>query len=247
MEQMGKSGVLGAAAALLLGFGHEAFGACVQVYQNYTVPANASTCYEIWGSNMTFNGNGKTITGTSAQASNTVILVRGYNVTVKNVIVNCNTKLTGIEFTNAGNSKAEAVRSSNCYYGVLKNNTGLTVTGLQDGGINMLNNFFDVLSNDGTSTNIYTYDLDVAANGGGYGLYATTSPFYDYSSVIYLKNFGVIAAANTFFWMNTTWLGLNSHHDLYVNNVPTVYLQKVSLTSNGKQLLNVNSNIVTIN
>jgi hypothetical protein len=245
MEKVGRTGVLKTAAALLLGFGHHAFGACQVIWSNYTVPANASTCYEIWGSNITFNGNNKKITGTSAQTSNTIIAVKGINVTVKNVEINCNTKLTGIDFENAGASKAEGIRISNCYYGVWKKNTGLSVTGVFDGGSNMMNNFFDVLSNDGTSKNIYTADVDAYANGGGYGLYATTSPFYDYRSIVYAKNFGVIAAENSFFWMNQSQLSLNSHHDLYLYSVAAAYLTNVLLGSGaGKQILNYNSNVI---
>jgi hypothetical protein len=243
---MVKSGVL-AAAAMMLGFGSHAFGACQVIWNNYTMPGNKTGCYEIWGSNITFNGNGYKVTGSGAEGSNTIIAIKGYNVTVKNVEINCNTKLTGVDMTNNGTSKAMDMRISNCYYGVWRKNTNASVTGKLDGGSTFMNNTFDVLGSDGSNTTVYTYDLDANSNGYGYGVFAASCPLYDSKSIIYLKNFGMIGASNTFFWLYKTFFFANSHHDLYINAVPAAYLQGVNLGSYQKGLLNIDSKVIYIN
>jgi hypothetical protein len=242
---MKKSGKLKVMAALCLGIGYPSFGACQAIYANFTMPSNKSTCYEIYGSNVTFNGNGYKLTGTTAQASSVLIAVKGYNVTVKNVEIDCNTKATGIEYTNAGTSKAEAIRISNCTYGVRKINTGLNISGKLDGGSNMMNNFFDVINTDVGSTNMYTADLDGFQYGSGYGVFTNYAPFYDYRSLFYQKRIAIIAASNSYFWLNKTSFFLNKVNDLYVNSVPTVYLSGVSWGFGYQTILNINSKIVT--
>jgi hypothetical protein len=234
---------LGLLAALGLGLGYQAFGACTVVYSNYTLNSDVYGCFEIYGPNVVFNGNGHRIIGTGAQTSDKIIAVKGYNVTVKNADIDCNTKLTGIDVSNAGNSsRVDDIRIRNCTYGIRNTHSGLDITGKSDGGSNMLNNFMDVVSIDPTANHTYTYYLDGFNNGSGYGVYTATVPYYDGFSIFYNRSIGMIASANTFFWLNYTQFTANTKYDLYLYNVPTAYLTHVLLGSTG--LLNVNSKVV---
>jgi len=241
MEKMKRPVFLKVFAMALMGFSYQAFGACQRIYGNFNLTSDVSTCYEIYGTNLTFNGNGHKITGSSAQSSNIVLGVFGYNkVTVKNVSIDCNTKTTGIEFDNAGSSNATDIVTANCYTGVQKSNTNLNVAAKVTGGNNMLNNNFDINSFDGTSTNIYTSQLDAASSSStGFGIHVDTSPFYDYASQIYLKNVGVIANNNSFFWLDHSWFGgFNAFRDLMLYNIPAAYMSgvnyKTAIVSNTK-------------
>ena len=233
MDKMGSSVLWKACVLAILGFGYHAYGACIKVYGNFNLASDIFTCYEIYGNNITFNGNGHTVYGNPSQSSNIVINVMGTNnVTVKNVTVDCNTKSTGIEFDNAGSSNATDIMVKNCYVGVQKSNTNLNVVGLGGGTLsNMINNSMDVNSFDGTSTYIYTSYLDGYNNGTGFGVHVDTSPYYDYNSVFYLKNVGLLANNNSFFWLDHTYFFANTSKDLMLYNIPAAYLSSVYYTT----------------
>jgi hypothetical protein len=227
-----------------LGFAYQAFGACTAIYSNYTLNSDVSNCFEIYGSNVVFNGNGHKITGSSAQASDKIIKVRAYNVTVKNVKIDCNTKMTGIDFSNAGNSsRVTDISIKNCTSGIMNAGTGLDVTGFSDGGANMMNNYTDVLSNDQSSNHVYTYSLDGFSNGTGIGVYAGNVPYYDSNSTFYLRAMGLIGVANSFFWLNHSHFAVNTNWDLYLIGIPAAYLTQVTTTSTHK-IMNSGSNII---
>jgi hypothetical protein len=241
---MEKSGMLKILTALGLGFAYQAFGACTVIYSNYSLNSDVSNCFEIYGTNGVFNGNGHRIYGSAAQTSDKIIKVRGYNVTVKNVDIDCNTKLTGIDFLNAGNSsRVSDIRIRNCSTGILNAGTGLDVAGITDGGSNMINNFVDVLSNDQSSNHVYTYNLDGSSNGTGFGVYTSNTPYYDANSIFYLRAVGLAGIANSFFWLNHTSFIFNTNWDLYLVAVPAAYLTQVSLGS-AHTIMNYNSKII---
>jgi hypothetical protein len=242
---MNKSGMIKILAAFGLGFTYQAFGACKAIYSNYSLNSDVYDCFEIYGANVVFNGNGHKIYGSAAQASDKIIKVRASNVTVKNADIDCNTKLTGIDFGNAGNSsRVSDIRIRNCSTGILNAGTGLDVTGISDGGSNMLNNYVDVLSNDQSSNHVYTYYLDGFSNGTGFGVYTGNTAYYDSYSIFYLRAMGMAAIANSFFWLNHTSFFLNTNWDLYLVSVPAAYLTKVSMSSAHK-IMNSNSKVIT--
>jgi hypothetical protein len=241
---MGKMGILGKAkllAALCLGFSYPAFGACQVIVSNYTLTSDVNDCFEIYGAYVVFDGNGHKIYGSSSQASDKVIAVRGYNTTVKNLEVDCNTKLTGIDVSRAGNSRVDGIRISNCTYGVRNSESGLDVSGILDHGSNMINNTFDVISSDQSSGHLYTYDLDGYHNGTGYGVYSAFTAYYDSYSLYYLKSIGMIASSNWYFWINHTQFFGNTNYDLYLINVANAYLTQVRQPI----IRNSNSRVIT--
>jgi hypothetical protein len=242
---MKKSKILKILAVFGMGFAYQAFGACTAIYSNYSLNSDVNNCFTIYGTNVVFNGNGHKISGSGAQTSDKIIAVRGYNVTVKNAIIDCNTKLTGIDFYNAGNaSRVDDIQIQNCTYGILNAGTGLDVTGKLNGGSNMINNNMDLVSNDQTSNHVYTYNLDGSHDGTGIGIYTGNTAYYDSYSVFYSRAMGMVAVADYYFWLNHTSFFLNTNWDLYLVGVPAAYLTKVS-TSSAHKIMNSNSKIIT--
>jgi hypothetical protein len=238
---MKKSAVLKTIAALGLGLGHHAFGACTVIVSNYTLPYDVSGCYDIYGANVVFDGNFHKITGSAAQTSNTIITVHGYGTTIKNVDIDCNTKLQGIFANSAGPSiNANSVRVSNCTYGVFNTNSGVNISGRDDGGNNFSNNAIDVVSVDSRANHTYTSQLDSFGNGKAFGIYTSTAPYYDYSSIFYVHQTGLLANANTFFWLNYTGFYVNTNWDMDLSNIQNAYLTQVV----GSKVKSYNTNIV---
>jgi hypothetical protein len=225
---MKKSGVFKAIAALGLGLAYNAFGACTVIVSNYSLPSNVTGCFDIYGANVVFDGNYHKITGTTAQASNTIITVHGWNTTVKNVDIDCNTKVQGVWATSAGPSvNVSDVRISNCTYGVFNANSGVNVTGRNDGGNNMTNNAIDIVSLDANANHTYTYHIDGFGNGKAFGVYTYTAPFYDYYGYYYGRQTAILANGNTFFWLNHSALFGNKNYDMDLSNIPAAYLTQV--------------------
>jgi hypothetical protein len=241
---MNKTAVFKIIVALGLGLAYHAFGACTVIVSNYTLPYDVSGCYDIYGSNVVFDGNLHKITGSAAQASNTIITIHGYGTTVKNVDIDCNTKVQGIWANSAGPSlNANNVRINNCTYGVFNTNSGINVSGRLDGGNNFMNNAIDIVSIDKRSNHTYTSDLDSFGNNRAFGIYTDTAPFYDYRSLFYGHQTGLLAYSNTFFWLNQTSFFLNNNWDMDLNNIPAAYWTKVNATF-GKVKV-TNTNIIT--
>lgn len=226
---MKRSAVFKTIAALSLGLAYQAFGACTVIVSNYTLPYDVSGCFDIYGANVVFDGNNHKITGSSAQSSNTIITIHGYGTTVKNVNIDCNTKLQGIFANSAGSSiNANDVRVTNCTYGVFNTNSGMSVSGKEDGGNNFLNNAIDIVSIDSRASYTYTSYLDAYGNNKAFSVYTATAPYYDYSSLIYGHQTGLLANGNTFFWLNYTFFFANSNLDLDLSNIPAAYLTQVT-------------------
>jgi hypothetical protein len=243
---MNKSAVFKSIAALSLGLAYHAFGACTVIVSNYTLPYDVSGCYDIYGANVVFDGNLHKITGSSAQTSNTIITIHGYGTTVKNVDIDCNTKVQGIWATSAGSSlNASNVRINNCTYGVFNANSGINVSGREDGGNNFMNNAIDIVSIDARANHTYTSYLDSYGNNKAFGIYTDTAPFYDYSSIIYGHQTGLLAYSNTFFWLNQTFFFFNKNWDMDLNNIPAAYMTNVH-NDYGK-LKKTNTNIIVTN
>jgi hypothetical protein len=215
--------------ALGLGMAYQAFGACTVIVSNYTLPSNVSGCFEIYGANVVFDGNYHKITGSTSQASNTIITIYGWNTTVKNVDIDCNTKVQGIFASSAGTSvKVNDIRVSNCTYGVFNANSGVNVTGRRDGGNNMLNNAIDIVNIDSRANHLYTSYIDGFGNGKAFGVYTATAPYYDYYGLYYGRQTGILANGNTFFQLNHTYLFANKNWDMDLSNIPNAYLTQVS-------------------
>jgi hypothetical protein len=226
---MNKTAVFKTIAALGLGLAHHAFGACTIIVSNYTLQSDVTGCFDIYGANVVFDGNNHTISGSAAQTSNTIITVYGYNTTVKNVNIDCNTKLMGVHPNNAGpSSNLSDIRVTNCTYGVFNTASGLNISGKLDGGNNMLNNAIDIVSIDKNSNHTYTSDLDSFGNWKAFGVYTSIAPYYDYSSFFYGHQTGLLANGNTYFWLNHTGFTLNKNWDLDLSNIPAAYFTQVS-------------------
>jgi hypothetical protein len=225
---MKKSGVFRTIAALSLGLAYHAFGACTVIVSNYTLPGDVTGCFDIYGANVVFDGNLHKITGTTAQASNTIITIHGYGTTVKNVDIDCHTKVQGVWATSAGTSvNVSNVRVNNCTYGVFNANSGVNVSGRMDGGNNFLNNAIDIVSIDSRANHTYTYNLDCYGNNKPYGVYTSVAPYYDSYSYFYGRQKGILADGNTFFWLNHTALFANTL-DMDLSNIPAAYLTQVT-------------------
>ena len=237
---MKKPTALKAIAAFSLGLTYPAFGACTVIVSNYTLPSDVSGCFEIYGANVVFDGNYHKVTGSAAQASNTVITVYGWNTTVKNVEVDCNTKLTGIQASNAGpNSKLDQIRVNNCTYGVFNTGTGLNINGRMDGGNNMMNNAIGVVSVDKNANHTYTTYVDAFGNDKPYGVYVM-APYYDYYGLYYFHQTALIASGNTFFWLNYSAYFANKQLDMSLYNIPNAYMSGVRY----EKINSVNTNII---
>jgi len=240
---MKKSVVIKTIAALSLGLGYHASEACWTIVSNYTLPYDVSGCFDIYGANVVFDGNFHKITGTSAQTSNTIITIHGYGTTVKNVDIDCNTKLQGIFANSAGSSiNASNVRVNNCTYGVFNTNSGVNVSGREDGGNNFLNNAIDIVSIDSRANHTYTSYLDSYGNNKAFSIYTSVAPYYDYSSIIYGHQTGLLANGNTFFWLNYTGFYINTNWDMDLSNIQSAYLTQVVYGYN--KLKTYNTNIV---
>ena len=215
-------------AALGLGLTYHAFGACTVIVSNYTLPYDVSGCYDIYGANVVFDGNFHKITGTSAQSSNTIITVHGYGTTVKNVDIDCNTKLQGIFANSAGPSiNAENVKVKNCTYGVFNTNSGVSISGRDDGSNNFVNNAIDVVSIDSRANHTYTSQLDAYGNNKAYSVYTSYAPYYDYSGLFYGHQTALLANGNTFFWLNESFYFSNINWDWDLSNIPSAYMTQV--------------------
>ena len=239
---MKKPAVFKSIAALSLGLAYHAVGACTVIVSNYTLPSDVSGCYEIYGANVVFDGNFHKITGSAAQTSNTIITVHGYGTTVKNVDIDCNTKLQGIFANSAGPSiNAENVRVNNCTYGVFNTNSGMSISGREDGGNNFMNNAIDVVSIDSRANHTYTSNLDSFGNGKTFGILTSYAPYYDYASLFYGHRTGLSANGNTFFWLYNSHFFINSVVDLDLSNIASAYFTGVSFNTIKK----VNTNIIS--
>jgi hypothetical protein len=249
MGKMHQSGMLKIVAALGLGFTYPAFGECTPIYSDYTLDRDVSGCFEIRQDNVIFNGNGHTIYGNISEQDEEVIRVRASNVTVTNLAVDCNSKSVGIDFNNAGNdATASEIRVSNCIVGIENAGTGLTVSGIVDGGNNMSDNYMDVQSDGPASSFLYTIHLDGANNNKiGYGVDTWNTYYYDYYSTFYSHKYGVSAHANPYLYLYGTWFFYNSIWDVSLTNVPSAYLDLVHLGSLGHTLKSTNSHVVRTN
>jgi hypothetical protein len=226
---MRKTAVFKSIAALSLGLAYHAFGACTVIVSNYTLPSDVTGCFEIYGANVVFDGNFHKITGSSAQTSNAIITIYGWNTTVKNVEVDCNTKLQGILANSAGPaSSLSEIRVNNCTYGVFNTNSGLNVSGRTDGGNNMMNNAIDVVSADSRANHTYTIHVDAFGNQKPIGVYTYTVPYYDYYGLYYGRQTGLLANANTFFWLNHSAYFFNTNWDMDLYNIPAAYMTQVT-------------------
>lgn len=225
---MKKSAFLKTIAAVGLGLTHHAFGACTVIVSNYTLPSDVSGCFEIYGANVVFDGNFHKVTGSSAQSSNTIITVYGYGTTVKNVDIDCNTKVQGLFANSAGPSiNMNDVRVSNCTYGVFNTNSGVSVSGREDGGNNFLNNAIDVVSIDSRANHTYTSYLDAYGNNKTYSVYTITAPYYDYAGLFYGHKTALLANGNTFFWLNQSFYFANINWDMDLSNIQSAYMTQV--------------------
>lgn len=216
-------------AALGLGLAQHAFGACTVIVSNYTLPSDVSGCFDIYGANVVFDGNYHKITGSAAQTSNTIITIHGYGTTVKNVDVDCNTKVQGIFATSAGPSVTVSdVRVNNCTYGFFNANSGVNVSGRMDGGNNFLNNAIDIVSFDSRANHTYTSYLDAFGNNKAFGVYTSVAPYYDYYGLFYGRQTALLADGNTFFWLNHSSFFFNKNWDMDLSNIPAAYMTQVS-------------------
>ncbi len=241
---MKKFGLLKCAAILMLGSGLNSFGAaCTKIYSSYTMTAHKAGCFEIVGSNLTFDGNGYSVNGNTVNESNTIIKVTGQNVTVQDVFIDCKTKTYGAFFKNAGTSNLRNIQVRNCFVGVENDNSKLVITGKQMEGSNMPNNYYDV-RNIYASYDTYTYTYDLEAHNiparEGRGVQIYYSQFYDYKGNIYGKDIGILGIGNkNLFYLNGTSLTYTNMYDLYVTNVPAVYLNNTSIENIRKYKSNI--------